>query len=47
MYGFGFFSYGTKQLNNYELSFPQLLSGRQTPKKFGKIPEEELGFMSL
>lgn len=32
---------------DYMFSFPQPLSGRQTPKKVGKVPEEELSFVSL
>lgn len=36
-----------QEKKDYMFSFPQSFSGRQTPKMVGKIPEEELSFVSL
>lgn len=36
-----------QEKKDYMYSFPQPLSGRQTPKMVGKVPEEELSFVSL
>lgn len=36
-----------QEKKDYMFSFPQPLSGRQTPKMVGRVPEEELSFVSL
>lgn len=36
-----------QEKKDYMYSFPQPLSGRQTPKMDGQVPEEELSFVCL